>query len=159
MNNASISLILKNNPHCYLTYHTDMSNNNEAQPKINTERTSDTHILKSEYNTNAMPQSTMDENTQQPLLSNTTSEWETLRQQAFVIYTNVKEELGNWKQVKITHSLKWSQTKQKSNRNQVGTLSSTSCKKTNVYTLFNKHQRRKRSHGKRHYNKKAPQMP
>ena len=26
-----------------------------------------------------------------------------------------------------------------------------------VYTLFNKHQRRKRSHGKRHYNKKAPQ--
>ena len=39
----------------------------------------------------------------------------------------------------------------------VGTLSSTSCKKTNVYTLFNKHQRRKRSHGKRHYNKKAPQ--
>ena len=39
----------------------------------------------------------------------------------------------------------------------VGTLSSTSCKKTNVYTLFNKHQRRKRSHGKRQYNKKAPQ--
>ena len=39
----------------------------------------------------------------------------------------------------------------------VGTLSSTSCKKTNVYTLSNKHQRRKRSHGKRHYNKKAPQ--
>ena len=39
----------------------------------------------------------------------------------------------------------------------VGTLSSTSCKKTNVYTLFNKHQRQKRSHGKRHYNKKAPQ--
>ena len=39
----------------------------------------------------------------------------------------------------------------------VGTLSSTSCKKTNVYTLFNKHRRRKRSHGKRHYNKKAPQ--
>ena len=39
----------------------------------------------------------------------------------------------------------------------VGTLSSTSCKKTNVYTLFNKHQRRKRSHGKRHYNKMAPQ--
>ena len=28
---------------------------------------------------------------------------------------------------------------------------------TNVYTLFNKHQRRKTSHGKRHYNKKAPQ--
>ena len=39
----------------------------------------------------------------------------------------------------------------------VGPLSSTSCKKTNVYTLFNKHQRRKRSHGKRHYNKNAPQ--
>ena len=39
----------------------------------------------------------------------------------------------------------------------VGTLSSTSCKKTNVYTLFNKHQRRKRSYRKRHYNKKAPQ--
>ena len=39
----------------------------------------------------------------------------------------------------------------------VGTLSSTSCKKTNGYTLFNKHQRRKRSHGKRHYNKTAPQ--
>ena len=39
----------------------------------------------------------------------------------------------------------------------VDTLSSTSCKKTNVYTLFNKHQRRKRSHGKRHYNEKAPQ--
>ena len=36
----------------------------------------------------------------------------------------------------------------------VGTLSSILCKKTNVYTLFNKHQRRKRSHGKRHYNKK-----
>ena len=39
----------------------------------------------------------------------------------------------------------------------VGILSSTSCKKTNVYTLFNKYQRRKRSSGKRHYNKKAPQ--
>ena len=39
----------------------------------------------------------------------------------------------------------------------VDTLSSTSCKKINVYTLFNKHQRRKRSHGKSHYNKKAPQ--
>ena len=33
----------------------------------------------------------------------------------------------------------------------VSTLSSTSCKKTNVYTLFNKCQRRKR-----HYNEKAP---
>ena len=39
----------------------------------------------------------------------------------------------------------------------VGTLSSTSCKKTNAYTLFNKPQRWKRSHGKRHYNKRAPQ--
>ena len=39
----------------------------------------------------------------------------------------------------------------------VGTLDSTSCKKTNVYTIFNKNQRRKRSHGKRRYNKKAPQ--
>ena len=38
----------------------------------------------------------------------------------------------------------------------VGTLSSTSCKKMNVYTLFNKHQKRKRSHGKYHYNKMAP---
>ena len=34
-----------------------------------------------------------------------------------------------------------------------GTLSSTSCKKTNIYELFNKHPRRKRSHGKRHYKK------
>ena len=39
----------------------------------------------------------------------------------------------------------------------VGTLSSTSCKKMNAYTLFKKHQRRKSSHGKCHYNKKAPQ--
>ena len=39
----------------------------------------------------------------------------------------------------------------------VGTLSSTSCKKTNIYALFNKHPRRKRSHGKRHYKKKPPQ--
>ena len=37
----------------------------------------------------------------------------------------------------------------------VSTLSSTSCKKTNVYTLLKKHERRKRSHGKCHYNKKA----
>ena len=36
-------------------------------------------------------------------------------------------------------------------------LSFTSCKKTNVYTLFNKHQRRRRSHETHHYNKKAPQ--
>ena len=31
----------------------------------------------------------------------------------------------------------------------VGTLSSISCKKTNIYSLFNKQPRRKRSHGKR----------
>ena len=35
----------------------------------------------------------------------------------------------------------------------VGTLSSISCKKTNIYSLFNKQSRRKRSHRKRHYNK------
>ena len=35
----------------------------------------------------------------------------------------------------------------------VGTLSSISCKKTNIYSLFNKQPRRKRSHRKRHYNK------
>ena len=40
---------------------------------------------------------------------------------------------------------------------EVGTLSSISCKKTNIYSLFNKQLRRKRSHGKRHYNKRAPQ--
>ena len=39
----------------------------------------------------------------------------------------------------------------------VGTLSSISCKKTNIYSLFNKQPRHKRSHGKRHYNKRAPQ--
>ena len=39
----------------------------------------------------------------------------------------------------------------------VGILSSTSCEKTNVYIFFNKHQRWKRSHGKRHYNKNASQ--
>ena len=39
----------------------------------------------------------------------------------------------------------------------VGTLSSISCKKTNIYSLFNKQLRRKRSHGKRYYNKRAPQ--
>ena len=39
----------------------------------------------------------------------------------------------------------------------VGTLSSISCKKTNIYSLFNKQPRRKRSHGKRRYNKRAPQ--
>ena len=77
--------------------HTVMSNNNEAQPNINTERTSDTHIPESEYVTNVTPQSTRDENTQQPLHSNIAPEWENLRQKAFVIYTNVKEELGNWK--------------------------------------------------------------
>ena len=77
--------------------HTVMSNNNEAPPNINTERTSDTHIPESEYITNVMPQSPTDENTQQPLHSNIAPEWENLRQKAFVIYTNVKEELGNWK--------------------------------------------------------------
>ena len=39
----------------------------------------------------------------------------------------------------------------------VGTLSSISCKKTNIYSLFNQQPRRNRSHGKRRYNKKAPQ--
>ena len=39
----------------------------------------------------------------------------------------------------------------------VGTLSSISCKKANIYRLFNKQPRRKRSHGIRHYNKRAPQ--
>ena len=39
----------------------------------------------------------------------------------------------------------------------VSTLSSISCKKTNIYSLFNKQPRRKRSHGKRRYNKRAPQ--
>ena len=39
----------------------------------------------------------------------------------------------------------------------VGTLSSISCKKTNIYSLFNKQLRRKRSHGKRHYNKRTTQ--
>ena len=39
----------------------------------------------------------------------------------------------------------------------VGTFRGTSCKKTNIYALFNKHPRRKRSHGKRHYKKKPPQ--
>ena len=40
----------------------------------------------------------------------------------------------------------------------VGTLSSPSCKHTNVLGIFNKQQRRKRSHGHRHYNKKTPQL-
>ena len=39
----------------------------------------------------------------------------------------------------------------------VSTLSSISCKKSNIYSLFNKHSTRKRSHGKRYYNKRAPQ--
>ena len=39
----------------------------------------------------------------------------------------------------------------------VGTVSSISWKKTNIYSLFNKQPRRKRSHAKRHYNKRAPQ--
>ena len=38
----------------------------------------------------------------------------------------------------------------------VSTLSSISCKKTNICSLFNKQPSRKRSHGKRHY-KRAPQ--
>ena len=40
----------------------------------------------------------------------------------------------------------------------VATLSSPSCKDTNVLGIFNKQQRRKRSHGHRHYNKKTPQL-
>ena len=39
----------------------------------------------------------------------------------------------------------------------VDTLSSISCQKINIYSLLNKQLRRKRSHGKRHYNKKSPQ--
>ena len=39
----------------------------------------------------------------------------------------------------------------------VGTLSSISGKRKNIYSLFNKQPRRERSHGKRHYNKRAPQ--
>ena len=39
----------------------------------------------------------------------------------------------------------------------VGTLSSISGNITNIYSLFNKQPRRKRSHGKRHYKKRAPQ--
>ena len=39
----------------------------------------------------------------------------------------------------------------------VGALSSISCKKANIYSLFKKQPRRKRSHGKRHYDKRAPQ--
>ena len=38
------------------------------------------------------------------------------------------------------------------------TLSSPSCKHTNVLDIFNKQQRRKRSHGHWHYNKKTPQL-
>ena len=40
---------------------------------------------------------------------------------------------------------------------EVSTLISIPCKKTNIYSLFNKKPRRKRSHGKRHYSKRAPQ--
>ena len=40
----------------------------------------------------------------------------------------------------------------------VGTLSSPSCKHTNVLGIFNKQQQRKRSHGHRHYNKETPQL-
>ena len=39
----------------------------------------------------------------------------------------------------------------------VSTLSCISCKKTSIYSLFNKQPRQKRSHGKRCYNKRAPQ--
>ena len=39
----------------------------------------------------------------------------------------------------------------------VSTLSSISCKKTNIYSLFNKQPRRKISRGQRHYNTRAPQ--
>ena len=40
----------------------------------------------------------------------------------------------------------------------VGTPSSPSCKHTNVLGVFNKQQRRKRSHGHRYYNKKTPNL-
>ena len=39
----------------------------------------------------------------------------------------------------------------------VGTLSSISCKNTNIYSLFKKQPRWIRSHGKRHYNERVPQ--
>ena len=38
----------------------------------------------------------------------------------------------------------------------VSTLSRPSCRNTNVLGIFNKQQRRKRSHGHRHYNKRTP---
>ena len=37
----------------------------------------------------------------------------------------------------------------------VGTLSSISCKTTNIYSLCNKQPRRKRTHGERHYSKRT----
>ena len=40
----------------------------------------------------------------------------------------------------------------------VGILTSPSCQKTNVLSLFNQKQRRKRSHGRRHYNKMPTQQ-
>ena len=40
----------------------------------------------------------------------------------------------------------------------VGTLSSSSCKHTNVLGICNKQQQPKRNHGHRHYNKKTPQL-
>ena len=40
----------------------------------------------------------------------------------------------------------------------VRTLSSPSCRSTNVLGIFNKQQRRKRSHGHRHCNKRTPQL-
>ena len=42
--------------------------------------------------------------------------------------------------------------------NGVGTLSSPSCERTNILVIFNKQQRRKRSHGHRYYNKKTIQL-
>ena len=40
----------------------------------------------------------------------------------------------------------------------VGTLSSPSCKRTNVLGIFSKQQSRKRSHGHRNSNKNTPQL-
>ena len=40
----------------------------------------------------------------------------------------------------------------------VRTLSSLSCRSISVLGIFNKQQRRKRSHGHRHYNKRTPQL-
>ena len=56
------------------------------------------------------------------------------------------KELGTAKSHGFNDQIKW-----------ISTLSSISCKKTNIYNLFNKQPRRKRSHRKRHYNKRVPQ--